>query len=419
MTGIAACAVYLPRYRLGRDVIAAAWGSRAPAGRKIVKNFDEDTLTMGHAAASRLLAAGAPCERLWFASTTSPYWQRSVSSQIAASCDLPAEAETCDFAGSLRCGTTALRLALESGKPGFVVASEARDGAPESIEEMQFSDAAAGVAVGTENLLAEFAGSATRSDDFLDEWRRDGDAHVRSYASKYSRERGCQANVEAVASLLPAAKRAMADENAGAATPLLALAQAIAAAVPGELFLVAGYGEGADALLFRRTDRPAPPAAADSRAIEHTSYARYRKLRENLRASSDAAELSNVLWEREEPQNLRLRGTRCPACGTVQFPMTRVCVSCHNREGLVQHPLARRGRVFTFTKDFLYEAPVQPTVMAVVDLDGGGRFLCQMTDAEADEVAIGMLVELVLRRMREGAGAHHYYWKCRPAGEEA
>jgi uncharacterized OB-fold protein len=52
--------------------------------------------------------------------------------------------------------------------------------------------------------------------------------------------------------------------------------------------------------------------------------------------------------------------------------------------------------------------------MAVVDLEGGGRFLCQMTDVDPAAVEIGMEVELVLRRMREGSGDHYYYWKCRP-----
>jgi len=37
-----------------------------------------------------------------------------------------------------------------------------------------------------------------------------------------------------------------------------------------------------------------------------------------------------------------------------------------------------------------------------------------MTDVDEREVRIGMPVELVLRRMREGGHNHHYYWKCRP-----
>ena len=109
-----------------------------------------------------------------------------------------------------------------------------------------------------------------------------------------------------------------------------------------------------------------------------------------------------------------MRGTACSNCGAVQYPITRVCGKCRASEGLSEKPLARRGRVFTFTKDYLYDAPIQPTIMAVVDLEDGARFLCQMTDADEREVAIGMEVELVLRRMRESATAHHYYWKCRP-----
>jgi hydroxymethylglutaryl-CoA synthase len=134
-----------------------------------------------------------------------------------------------------------------------------------------------------------------------------------------------------------------------------------------------------------------------------------------MRENAGGPEVSNVLWKLEERQNIRLRGSRCPKCGSVQFPMARVCAACKNTEGLVDHRLGRTGVVFTFTKDFLYDSPAPPTIMAVVDLDGGGRFLCQMTDADESDVRIGMPVELVLRRMREGARNHHYYWKCRPA----
>ena len=52
--------------------------------------------------------------------------------------------------------------------------------------------------------------------------------------------------------------------------------------------------------------------------------------------------------------------------------MTRVCAKCHNREALAEKPLARTGQLFTFTKDYLYNAPAQPTVSAIIDLDGGG-----------------------------------------------
>ena len=453
MIGITNYSVYIPRHRLRREIVAAAWGAPAVPGCKAVMNFDEDALTMAHAAAWPLAESGT--EALSFASTTAPYWQRSAASLIAAACDLPAETATADFSASLRSGTTALRAALDAVAAGsvataLVAASDCRNGAPESAEEMLFGDAAAAVSVGREDLCAELLAPVSRSDDFPDEWRRDVDRQVHSFASKYSLTRGYSDNVVAAGralfektgvkpdqiarAVLPssdgrahlAAAKALGIPAArvedvragdigvtGAAMPLFLLAQALDRARPGDLILAIAYGDGADAFLFRVLGgggRLTP----DGPAMEYPSYPVYRKLREHRQASSGGPEISNVLLHREEPQNVRLHGSLCPRCGTLQFPITKVCGSCHNHTGLVEKRLARRGRVFTFTKDFLYDAPVQPTVMAVVDLAEGGRFLCQMTDVDPAAVEIGMQVELVLRRMREGAGDHYYYWKCRP-----
>ncbi len=460
MIGITSYNCYIPRYRLSQAVIAQAWAGRPMPGCKAVYNFDEDSLTMGQAAAWRLLASAPPPEVLYFASTTAPYWQRSAASLMAASCDLPASVATADFGGSLRCGASALRAALDAVAAGrasraCVVAADAREGAPESAEELIFGDAAAALAVGSDGVIAELVGSASRSDDFLDEWRRDVDPHIHSFASKFSLTRGYQANVvEAARAVLEKAglearriaRAAFASPDGrahaaaakalsipadrledsrlgdigvtGAAMPLLLLAQALDRAAAGDFVLAVAYGEGADAFLFRVTDAiaslPRPVTQPGPPPIEYPSYTVYRKLREFLKTRAGGMEVSNVLWEREEPQNVRLHGTFCPRCGRLQFPMTRVCSGCRSAEGLVEKPLPRAGRVFTFTKDFLYDAPVQPTIMAVVDLEGGARFLCQLTDAAENEVTIDMEVELVLRRMRESASMHHYYWKARP-----
>jgi hydroxymethylglutaryl-CoA synthase len=453
MIGIAGYSVYVPRHRIRRETVAAAWGAPAMPGCKAVTSFDEDSLTMAQAAAWPLAAAGR-VDALSFASTTAPYWQRSAASLIAAACDLPPAVATADFGGSLRCGATALRSAFDALAAGsvpsaLVAAADCREGAPESAEEMLFGDAAAAVSVGREGLVAELVASVSRADDFPDEWRRDTDAHVRSFASKYSLTRGYTENVAEAARALfekagvkPAqiARAALASTDGrghlaaakalgipsacvedtragdigvtGAAMPLFLLAQALDRAQPGELILAAAYGDGADAFLFRAL-AAGGRLRRDAGTMEYPSYPLYRKLRDYRRASG-GQEISNVLLRREEPQNVRLHGTHCPRCGMTQFPIAKVCGGCRSREGLRDKPLARRGRLFTFTKDFLYEAPVQPTVMAVVDLEGGGRFLCQMTDADPAAVEIGMEVELVLRRMREGAGDHYYYWKCRP-----
>ena len=454
MIGITNYSVYVPRRRMRREAIAAAWGAPAMPGCKAVMNFDEDSLTMAQSAAWPLAQSGGT-EALSFASTSSPYWQRSAASLIAAACDLPAQTATADFGGSLRSGTTALRAALDAVAAGsvrtaLVTAADCRDGAPESAEEILLGDAAAAVSVGSEGLVAELVAAVTRSDDFPDEWRRDTDTQVRSFASKYSLARGYTENVVAVGRALfekagvqaeQIARAALASSDGrvhiaaaktlgipaarvedvragdigitGAGMPLFLLAQALDRAKAGDLILAIAYGDGADGFLFRALGvggRLQP----DGATMEYPTYQVYRKLRDYWRASAGVAEISNVLLRREETQNVRLHGSLCPQCGMLQFPIAKVCASCHHHGGLVEKPLARRGRLFTFTKDFLYNAPVEPTVMVVVDLEGGGRFLCQMTDVDPAAVEIGMEVELVLRRMREGAGDHYYYWKCRP-----
>src|ERR1700691_1077775 len=454
MIGIAGYSVYVPRRRMRRELVATAWGAPAMPGCKAVVNFDEDSLTMAQSAVWPLLQSGG-ADALSLASTTAPYWQRSAASLIAAACDLPAQTATADFGASLRAATTALRASLDAVAAGsvrtaLVTAADLRDGEPESAEEMLFGDAAAAVCVGSEGLTAELVASVSRCDDFPDEWRRDADTHVHSFASKYSLTRGYIENTVAVGRALfekagvqpqQIARAALASRDGrahiaaakalgipaasvedvragdigitGAPMPLYLLAQALDRANAGDLILAIAYGDGADGLLFRSLGGGAR-LRTDRHAMEYPTYQIYRKLRGYGRTSGGGTEISNVLLRREEAQNVRLHGSLCPQCGLLQFPVAKGCRGCHRHGGLMERPLARRGRLFTFTKDFLYNAPVEPTVMAVVDLEGGGRFLCQMTDADPAAVEIGMEVELVLRRMREGAGDHYYYWKCRP-----
>ena len=50
----------------------------------------------------------------------------------------------------------------------------------------------------------------------------------------------------------------------------------------------------------------------------------------------------------------------------------------------------------------------------MVDYEGGGRFLCEMTDCEPERVAIGDEVEMTFRRLFTADGVHNYFWKARP-----
>lgn len=73
-----------------------------------------------------------------------------------------------------------------------------------------------------------------------------------------------------------------------------------------------------------------------------------------------------------------------------------------------------RGRIATFTVDRLAFSPSPPVVGVVVDFEGGGRYRCQLTDADPDSLAIGQEVEMAFRRISTAQDVHNYFWKARP-----
>ena len=465
MIGITSCGYHIPFYRLEREKIGQAWARRAGKGDRAAIYFDEDALTLGMEAAQRCLEENGKdhIDALYFASTSAPFWQRSSASFMAAACDLPAVCETVDFAGSLRSATTALRAGMDAVSSGrlsqvLIAAGEVRDGQPGEGEEEWFGDAGSAVTLGREGVIAEILGMASRSDDFLDEWRRDTDSFIQTQASRFSSERGYQASIVAVGTtllhthslqpqdcakvILPspdgrahvgaAKKLGFQDEQVqnplyaeigacGSTTPFVLLAAALETANPGDRLLLLGYGEGADGCLLQVTEeirqRSATQSVSDhlSEKRLYPSYQIFKKMRTYAAEHEDGPELSNVFLAKEDKQNVRLYGSQCPRCGTKQYPITRICIACHNHDSLQDVPLARTGEVFTFTRDHLYVAADSPTIMSVVDLDEGGRVYIQMTDVDPEDVRVGDAVVLTLRRRKEGPTMHHYYWKCRPA----
>ena len=115
----------------------------------------------------------------------------------------------------------------------------------------------------------------------------------------------------------------------------------------------------------------------------------------------------------------RLEGRRCQACGAVQFPSRGACGACRGAK-LEPYRFSGRGTVFSFAE--VAAAPQGfsgPYVVALVELEEGVRVTAQLTDVDADEVEIGMPVEMVTRRLQE-KGPHGYLvygYKFRPVLE--
>lgn len=465
MIGIVSAAAYVPRYRLSGKTLAAAWGS-GTGGECAVANYDEDSLTM---AVEATLAAvdGRPVAGIGaclFASTTPPYLEKSSATILAAVADLGPSVLSADLGGSLRCGTTALRLALDLVRAGtagqaLVGAADMRPAAPGTPEEGQLGDGAAAFLVGTEGVVASYEGGFAVTREFTDVWRGPGDRYLNVLPDMtFVRAYGLDRHIaEAVEGCLAATGRKREDiarvvvygpdartqaallrqlrfreeatprldvmariGNAGAAAVPIGLAAALEECRPGDEVLAVSYGSGAEALLFRCTDALRPPGGhavaaqiAAGRPLAH--YGRALAFRRHVETEVIRAFTSVPTMVREERQDLRLYGQRCRACDAVSYPRRHLCWQCSSAD-LADYRIARRGRVFTFTRDHLVPSPDPPTAMVTADLEGGGRFYGQLTDCDPATVGFDMPVRLTFRRIHEGEGIVNYFWKFRPAG---
>ena len=111
MTGIISYGAYIPKWRMSRDIIA-----KGLRGEKAVAGSDEDSATMAVAAVLDCLNGidRETIDGLFFASTTSPYKEKQISTIVAAAADLRRGILTADFANSLKAGTTAMKLAADA-----------------------------------------------------------------------------------------------------------------------------------------------------------------------------------------------------------------------------------------------------------------------------------------------------------------
>jgi 3-hydroxy-3-methylglutaryl CoA synthase len=464
MPGIVRAAAYVPRYRLPRDVVAKEWGGASPGGEKAVANHDEDSLTIAVNAAVALgeLADDDRPDAVFLATTTSPYVEKQGAATIAAVLDVPPGTRTLDFTDTLRAGTSAVLAALDTIAAGarrvLVAAADCRLGEPDSPTEQSWGDAGAAVLLGPAAGGAEVIATHSITDEFLGTWRTSEQEFARSFPGAFETKHGyARVLAEVVKAVLAKARIAPAElatvilptpnprapqgiakalgldprkqlqdgfwmtlGDTGAAQPLVMLVAALERARAGDTILVAGYGDGADAIVLRATGAGAATGPTVSQQIEVKrllpSYGRYARFRKLVRKDAPPPDQSSaVVAFRDRKELLPLYGGRCPKCGTVQFPKHRVCIECAHPGGLDDVKLARRGTLFTFTNDYLFESPDPPTTHAVVDLEGGGRLYCQLTDCEPERVAIDMPLELTFRRIHEGGGFNNYFWKARPA----
>ena len=465
MRGVISAAGYVPYRRLDRSEIADFFGTGSGTGTRAVASYDEDTTTMGQAAADLALKSTyVEPESLWFATSAPAYLEKTNAAAIHAALRLDPAADALDLGGAVRSGVGALRAALAGGGTTLVVAADSRDGLPTGADEAWAGDGAVAVLAGDDSagpLLAEHLGGACRTLEITERWRIPGGTRSRSWEERFGAHvlgpvalEAWQAalaasgledagdvdhlavtglNGRAVASAIKAigvAPGRVVDPliatvgNTATAHPALLLCSALEQARPGETVAVVALADGVEAMILRITEavadhRPAAPITAQIAASGSLSYGRFLAWRGMVdveppnrpapsRPSSSAA-------NRRTDWKYGFTGSRDRASEMVHLPPARVSEKGGAADDMDPASMAHTtGTVASYTVDRLAYSPSPPTVFAVVDFDGGGRIPLELTDIDADEVRVGMRVVPTFRRLYTADDIHNYFWKARP-----
>jgi len=476
MIGITSFGAYIPRYRMSRKTITSAIGwfnSVGVPGEKAIANYDEDSITMA-------VAAGLDClnglgqeglEGLYLATVTPPYKERQDAGIVAAALDLGPDIRTVDFTDSTKAGTAALLAGCEAvtaraAKSIMVCASDCRVGKPGSLEEASYGDGAAAFMLGDSGVVACLKGSFSVSYDFMDRWKSEDDRFVHTSEDRWIRDEGYTKFIpQAISGLLKKYELSVSDfakiiypclyareytaigrslkldpsqmqqeilstvGDTGTAHSLMMLVAALEEAKPGDKILVASYGYGSDALFFEVTEeiekkgeRRGMKKHMTSKS-ELTSYEKYLSFRnvlpveKGLRGETGPTQVA-LAW-RDRKIILALHGSKCKACGTPQYPAQRVCVNpnCSAIDQMEDYCFAdKKGRLFSYTGDNLAFSLSPPEMYGVIDWDGGGRYVLDVTDTEPESLKVDMPVEMTFRRRYtdEPHGIYGYFWKATP-----
>ena len=473
--GIVAAGAYIPRLRLQRKSIVDTNRWFAPGlsslgkGERAICNWDEDAITMAVEAARDATAGRdrAALETLYFASTTFPFLDRLNAGVVAEALAMPEDLNALDVASSQRCATSALALALRAGGPALVVAAEHRRTKSASSIELTSGDGAAAIVVSEGRPIAQLLASAQSTVDFVDHFRTAESVYDYQWEERWIRDAGymtivppviarCLASaavkaadiayfcmpamvprvVNSVAKAAGIAEAAIVDSlhtvcgDTGAAHPLLMLVSVLERAKPGERILVVGFGQGADALLFERTDAPCEAigrlgcAGHLARRREEQSYAKFLafndliEIERGMRSETDKLTPLSALWRNRDTVTGMIGG-KCAVCGTIQFPISRICANpnCNAVDSQEPHPFAEKaGRVNSFTADRLTYSPDPPACYGMVQFEEGGRWMMDFTDVEADTLAVGMRMRMMFRvkDVDTQRGFRRYFWKAAP-----
>jgi uncharacterized OB-fold protein len=319
--------------------------------------------------------------------------------------------------------------------------------------------------IGKTNVIAEVEHFYSHFDEIQDVWRSDKDTFVRNAELRFAQEYGYARVVKAAVSSALSRFQLKGDDfggictnftnpkqsmgifeklgfaadkqlqnqlhgsigDTGASMSLLYLAGMLEQAGADQRILVANYGNGCDVLCIKTTEalKGIAAHASFSKQLDNKiildSYSKYLAWRELIEVQPAARppvserQPTPSAQFREVKGELALTGTRCSVCNTPQYPPQRVCMICKAKDQFTPYNFSKlKGKVSSFSHDHMMETLDPPVTLTVVDFEGGGRIMCDMTDRDPDKTAVGMEVEMTFRKLYYVGGIYNYWWKCKP-----
>lgn len=451
----------IPRRSLAHQETATAWDRGAVPGNRRVAGFDEDALTLGVNAARQAMQ-GYNCQEIGmiiFASTTSPFQEKTGSATIAEVLGVGADTQCIDLGQSLRAGTQALALAMQwvsddNSKKVLVVAADKKIPPPGDPEEYLYGHAGVAVIIGAAaGSIAIIQGSEQRVQCQFDRWQRSNERFWRSSDTRFSRANDYAAPMGAVLDQLlkklewsatdvhryvlysPDAKSGVSllkqrkiDIRStycdlvsakmgltGVPHTLLMLAAALELAEVGEKLVMLGYGDGADAFALEMQQKPQLIHFRRALGFHYPiSYAQYIRMNDLFTRETQVDEgfTSEIMFARNKSLWYGLQAKQCQSCEQIMTLPLPNCPHCQLNTQWRPVQLTTTGKVFAITHEHYYPTPEPPLGMAIVDLDNGGRLTLQVAD-ENQPLQINDSVTLVFRSLHGIGGRPNYFWKAR------
>ncbi len=456
---------YLPLLRFDRKVARSElrWSGLGGSERgfRAVAAWDEDALTMAVEAARGVIGKTEPGSII-FASTSSPFTDRSMAGVMIDALQLSPGAMAQDVSGSRRAGVSALLKALLSGSSELVAAGEKRAALPGSGPHMTFGDGAAAALTGPGEGIARLVGWATVNADLLDFVTSAERGLPYEAEARFVRDEAVSAiyvptisaalekagiaatdithavvpeptagTYAAVAKALglkasnPCEEIAAKAGDLGAAMPLFGLALALDRAKPGEKLLLAGFGNGCDVLVLEVTGQSGGSAAAAlAQGAVLSSYSRLLNLTGQIaldwgpRAEVNQKVSASTLLRHGRDVHGFVGGR--DAAGNVQFPKTPIPVRPDASGPEAYQDVILRdvpATIVSITADRLNFTPDPPFYFGLVQFENGARVAMEHCDVEGKTPEVGAALRMRFRvkaidRQRQ---FRSYFWKAAPA----